>query len=304
MNRARALQILLTLPLSSGASAAAWVLLLAPRTAEAAERASLAGVVTHEQTKERIPNALILLQCSCLQGEMQAYTNENGLYAFTGLPSGTYTVQAFAGKANINKVIEIPRAAKLRANFLLDPNDAIVRDIVIRRLPTTAKVGTSVSMEDIRNIPIGQAPGRDWTQAAEVSSTVGHDARGLTIAGTTSAESNYTVDGVRVTSPSFGSVGASIVQDFLSEVEVQESGYDAEFGNAAGGQVNARRISGTNKVRGTARFSYTPRLAQPRFILATDNAVRAIEVPDYILQGAVTASGPIIKDRLFWSVGL
>ncbi len=44
-------------------------------------------------------------------------------------------------------------------------------------------------------------------------------------------------------------------------------------------------------------------MAQPRFILATDNALRAVEVPDYVMQGVVAMSGPIIKDKLFWTAG-
>lgn len=311
MNRARSLKnLFLTLPLSLGlpvvGTAAAGVLLLAPQSAQAAENGSISGVVTNEKTGDRMANAIVVLQCNCLQGTREATTNANGLYAFQSLPPGTYTIQVLAGQADVSKVTTLPRGAKFRANFKIDPNNEFKRTIRVK--PVAVKqdtsVGQSISMDEFKNIPVGETAGRDFTQVVEASATASRDSAGISLAGTTSAESKYTVEGANVNNPSFGTVGASIVQEFIEEVEVQESGYEAEYGGAAGGQVSARRISGSNKVRGVARFTYTPRLAQPRFILATDNAVRAVEVPDYLLQGVVAASGPIIKDKLFWSAAV
>ena len=282
------------------------VTLVAPQTAHAADTGTISGVVTNQKTKERIPNALVVLQCTCLQGTRETQTNDNGLYAFRNLPPGTYTIQVLAGQADVSKVTTLPRGAKFRADFTMDPNNEFKRVVRVKANPVKqgTSVGRTVSMEEFRNVPIGSNTGRDFTQVVESSATASQDSAGISLAGTTSAESKYTVEGANVNNPSFGTVGASIVQEFIEEVEVQESGYEAEFGGAAGGQVSARRVSGTNKVRGIARFTYTPRLARPRFILATDNAVRATETPDYLLQGVVSASGPIIKDRLFWSAGI
>ncbi|MEM9454290.1 MAG: TonB-dependent receptor [Myxococcota bacterium] len=164
--------------------------------------------------------------------------------------------------------------------------------------------GSSVGMQQMRNIPVGSTTGRDFTQVIEISPTASRDAAGISLAGTTGAESRYTVEGATINNPAFGTVGASIVQEFVEEIEVQESGYDAQFGGASGGQIAVRRFSGSNIVRGVARFTFTPRLASPRFILDTDNAVRTTETPDFVMQGVVAASGPILKDRLFWSAGI
>ena len=310
MTRARLLNsFVLTLPLSVMGplvgTAVAGALLLAPQSAQAADEAVLSGVVTHANTGKRIPGALVILQCNCLQGTREFTTTQNGLYAFKALPPGTYTIQVLKGGADISKVVTVPRSAKFRANFKIDPDDEITKTIVIKPLiKQDTSVTTSMSMDDFHNIPVGDSTGRDWTDVAEASATVNKGPAGLQIAGTDGASSKYVVDGMNANDPSFGTVGASIVQEFIEDVEVQESGYAAEFGGASGGQVTARRVSGTNKIRGVARFTYTPRLAQPRFILATDNAVRAIEVPDYLLQGVVVASGPIIEDKLFWSAGV
>ncbi len=279
--------------------------LLASSTAHAASGGTISGVVTNAKTKEPQTRALVILQCACLQGSREMQTNEEGLFAFRDLPPGTYTVQVLAGEADVSKVAELPRGAKLRANFLVDLDDEITRVI---QVGPPVKQGTSsgrlLDMKDFEKIPIGNSTSRDWTQVVESSPTVSRDAAGLSIGGTTGAESKYVVEGANVNNPAFGTVGASIVQEFVEVVEVQEAGYEAEFGGVSGGQVSARRISGTNTTRGVARFTYTPRLAAPRFIQATDSAVRATETPDFNMQGVVVASGPIIKDKLFWSAGI
>lgn len=81
-------------------------LLLAP--SDSGHHGVISGRVTHSETKEPIPNALVLLQCSCLQGMRETQTNTHGLYVFRGLPAGTYTIQVLAGVADVSKVVTLP----------------------------------------------------------------------------------------------------------------------------------------------------------------------------------------------------
>lgn len=48
----------------------------------------------------------------------------------------------------------------------------------------------------------------------------------------------------------------------------------------------------------------TPRFAQPRFIAATDESLRVASVPNVEGEGVFTLTGPIIKDKLFFAVGV
>jgi hypothetical protein len=68
--------------------------------------------------------------------------------------------------------------------------------------------------------------------------------------------------------------------------------------------VRARRIGGTNKFRGTVLLRFSPRVALPRFVAQTDEALRVAEVRDYEGQGVFTLSGPIVKDKLFFAFGV
>ncbi|MEX1362389.1 MAG: carboxypeptidase-like regulatory domain-containing protein [Nannocystaceae bacterium] len=92
---------------------------------------SISGVIIDTNRKVRIPNALVVLQSSALQGTRETQTNDQGLYAFRELPPGTYTIHVFAGHADVSKVTTLPDGAHFRANFTLDPQ----RDPIVCRLP-------------------------------------------------------------------------------------------------------------------------------------------------------------------------
>ncbi len=80
----------------------------------------------------------------------------------------------------------------------------------------------------------------------------------------------------------------------VEEMQVLANGYSAEFGRAAGGQVNVVLKSGTNEFHGSGLFYYRTRDLQARPSLAATNPQRTWN------DAAFTLGGPIIKDRLFF----
>ncbi|MBL9102874.1 MAG: TonB-dependent receptor [Myxococcales bacterium] len=277
---------------------------MAPNFAAAASDVTISGVVTDTKTGEKINGALVILQCTCLQGQREMQTNAEGLYSFRNLPQGKYTVQVLFGQANVNKSMDVPPGAKFRANFSIDPNNKFRIDVdVVSKIRADTSTVTKVKMDEIRSVPVG-GTSRDFTAVVDLAPTASRDQAGIRLAGTTGAESKYVVDGANTTSPAFGTVSTTIVQEFIEDVEVIEAGYDAEFSGAAGGIVRARRVGGTNKFRGQVLLRFSPRVALPRFIADTDEALRVAEVMDYEGQGVFTLSGPIVKDKLFFSIGV
>ncbi|MCA9705750.1 MAG: carboxypeptidase regulatory-like domain-containing protein [Myxococcales bacterium] len=83
-------------------------LLSVPVAAPAHHRGEISGVVTNRETGERIAGALVILQCTCLKAPLETQTSAQGLYRFTRLPAGVYTVQVLAGQADVSKVITLP----------------------------------------------------------------------------------------------------------------------------------------------------------------------------------------------------
>ncbi len=151
---------------------------------------TISGVVTHAKTKERVEGALVILRCTSEQEARETTTNANGLYAFRNVPGGgNCTVQVLAGMADVSKVVALPAGAKFRANFSLDPAKEFRREVVIKAQPVEQKtaVGRTVSMEEFRNIPVGNSTSRDFTQVVESSATASRNAAGISLAGTTGA---------------------------------------------------------------------------------------------------------------------
>ncbi len=269
------------------------------------QQGEIVGIVVDKSTGGEIEGALVLLQCACIQGTREASTDGLGRFRFTELPPGNYTVQVLYGEANSAQVTELPRGARFRARFLIDPSDALKRVVVVRAnaVRSDANASTHVDLDAARDVPVGGGS-RDFTAVVDLAPTATADAAGIRLSGTGGDESKYSVDGANVTNPSFGTVGATIVQEFIQTVEVSEAGFDAEFGGASGGLVQARRRRGSNELRGQAVVRYSPRLAQPRLITETDEALRASVFADHAFQGVVTLTGPLVRDRLFFAVGV
>jgi Carboxypeptidase regulatory-like domain len=75
----------------------------------------------------------------------------------------------------------------------------------------------------------------------------------VTAAGVRTNQNNYTIDGVGVTSVSWG--GSSVItpnEDSVKEVKIISNNYDAENGRYAGGQVQVISANGTNEFHGSA----------------------------------------------------
>ena len=163
------------------------VVAMAPNFAQAASDATISGVVTDSKTGEKIANALVIVQCSCLQGQREMTTNADGLYTFRNLPQGKYTVQVLVGQANVNKSMDVPAGAKFRANFSVDPDNKFTINVeVVSKVRNDGANVTRVKMSEVKDIPVG-GTSRDFTAVVEVAPTATRDAAGIRLAGTTGA---------------------------------------------------------------------------------------------------------------------
>lgn len=84
--------------------------------------ARVAGIVRDQDSERSIAGALVILQCTCLQGARETTTDAAGLYVFRNLPPGKYTVQVLFNDANVNKTFELPPETAMRVHFRIDPD--------------------------------------------------------------------------------------------------------------------------------------------------------------------------------------
>lgn len=230
------------------------------------------GVVRHSETREPIDQALVVLQCSCLEQTLERATNSRGGYQFAGLVPGMYTVNVLSGQADVSKMITLGPAAHARVDVSLDPKAEFRRTIRVdsrrahrRRkrggdmmsadsfaqrgsLPvpqgvkapppppppplekpepedvdgyddggpseedqpatpepdaivTETSVGRTITMEEMRNIPVGNASSRDFTAVVESAPTASRDSAGIMLGGSTGNESVYLTDGAIIPIP-------------------------------------------------------------------------------------------------------
>jgi hypothetical protein len=79
----------------------------------------ISGIVS-DRSGAPVANAVVILMSSALTHELELLTNDRGIYSFKDLPPGHYTIQVFAGKANVSKIVTMPQDARFRAHFAVD----------------------------------------------------------------------------------------------------------------------------------------------------------------------------------------
>jgi hypothetical protein len=294
----------LSLSLSAPSLAALWS--MTPNAAQAAASGRIQGVVKDKDGKP-IAEAQVMIQCNCFEGERTVETNARGIFVFRNLPAGEYTVQAFGGNQTGSSQFSLTPSATRQVDFELD-DSGIVRVIPVEKImarPGQSDSENEFETEDVRGIQAGDEIENDGWQTAKMDSGVTEGSGGgIRIGASTVAEQNYELDDSSAKDPVTGAVAISVITPFLESISVRSGGYDAEFGGASGGQIAARRVTGNDEVRGSAGIRFTPTLAQPRFITGTDEALRVTQVQDFGASAWAVVSGPIVKEKLHYTVGL
>jgi hypothetical protein len=175
------------------------------------------------------------------------------------------------------------------------------------------EVSQTVTQEYVANLPVN---GRRWDNFVLLTPNVAPDSNSglVSYRGISGLYNTNLVDGVSNQQALFAeargrATGSPYVfsQDSIKEFESSVSGYSAEFGGAAGGQVNAITKSGSNTLHGDL-FYY---LRYPA-LNALDpyskwsalhnggNAALLTQTTHQQQQFGGSVGGPIIKDKLFY----
>jgi hypothetical protein len=231
-------------------------------------QAGLQGTVKDPQGLA-VSKATIEVTGTALIGSKKAETDSSGYYRFANLPPGDYTITITAPNFKVMKLTGV----KLSAGALptIDPKlevgaieqvvevsgDAPMVDV------TTSKVQTTVTKEELDGIPKGRsfqsvipfAPGARQEPLASRREDSGR-LNGFQIDGASDSENVYMSEGLNTTNIQDGGVGrANVPFEFVQEVQVKTSSFEAEFGGALGGVINVVQKRGGPKWHGSA-FGY------------------------------------------------
>lgn len=232
-------------------------------------------------------------------------TDSNGSFRIPQLPTGTYTfeirAEGFETFVDEAVVISTGRSAnQFTLTKLGGENEILV--MAGRTQIVDFERNTTGAVLEIGELATRVPVARDVTSVVLLApgTTRGDSAFGNlpNISGASVAENAYYVNGLNITEFREGLGAVVIPFEFYQTVEVKSGGYAAEFGRATGGIINAVTKSGSNEFHAGVLVNYEPDWlkSNARDTVFSENSR---EEADRI-NTTFHASGPIIKDRLFF----
>lgn len=259
-----------------------------------------------------IANATVVAKSNTQGFERSATTDSSGSYRIPQIPAGSYTftVSGPNGGSFIDPGVNLTQDSsgntfELAATSSAATDSKTAGEIVVtgRRVRVAdferTTTGMVINVADLASrVPVA----RDISSVVQLSPGTTQGDAGFgnlpNIAGSSVAENAFFLNGLNITNFRTGLGAVTIPFDFYQAVEVKNGGFQAEFGRATGGVVNATTKSGGNEFHGNVLFNWTPDSlrSKQRNTLTQDNDADERDRTDTVME----LSGPIIKDRLFF----
>jgi hypothetical protein len=270
-----------------------------------------------------IPGATITVTGTNVGFHQTHTANGDGFYRIERVPPGKYkiTVGAISGFAEttVETQVVVEKTTPVDITLGITGSENVVEvgadplGVVVDT--TDSKVQTNITSELIEKLPTGTS----FSSVLKVSPGTRSEALtgGFTVDGASKAENAFILDGQEVTSYRYGTLDAvnNIPTALVKEVQVKNSGFEAEHGGASGAVVSVITKSGSDTFHGefgtqisSSKFQPNNRFS-PSLYRSSTYAVGqfyAIQQPkDPYRQIDPTASlgGPIIKRHL-WFYGI
>lgn len=284
-----------------------FVLLVLALPAAMFAQANAVDAVAHgyifDASNSAIPNAHVVLTNTATGISMETVTDSNGYYRFPLAHVGSYTLTfsaaGFQKVVRKNVVLNVGQEARLDAVL---PVGNAVEAVVVEGSSDVMDTGTStigavLDHQEVENLPIVArqvynflllSPGVIGMPTSTFSTTQ------FSFGG--NERSQWNLDGLDDTQHG-GSRQIRLIivtPEAVAQTQTLSSGYSAEFGRAAGGQINVILKSGTNAFHGSALGQWRPKDMQAIPTLQKVQPNRSWD------DEAFTLGGPILKNKLFF----
>jgi hypothetical protein len=269
-----------------------------------------------------IPKASVEVAGPALIGTKKLETDTAGYYRFSNLPPGNYMITVTAtGFRAAKQPVELATGHLPTIDIRLEVGTSTETIEVSASSGlvdvSQSKVQTNVGEAALMNLPtlslsyqsvIAFAPG------ARSEPLQG----GYQINGASNSENAYLVEGQETASILNGASAANVPMDFIQEVQIKSSGFEAQYGGALGGVVNVIQKHGSNEWHGSvftyysgdrANASPNPnQIRNPGFAANYNGNVRLDQPLEYyypvkdhsrVVDPGFTLGGSLIKDRLW-----
>ena len=239
----------------------------------------------------------------------------NGFFRADTLTTGgpysiTATADGFEGQTVEDVNINLQGNSQLQFTLTASADGGIIVVTGTRARLTQLAIGpgSSLGAEELENFPTISRDIRDFIRIDPRVSLdrSGDDVDRISCLGGNDRSNAFTVDGI-LQSDVFGLNGTPFASrnslplpfDVIAETSVEFAPFDVQYGAFTGCAINVVTKSGQNEFHGSAFFTYTSDSLQGSSISGTDFT----PAPYNEYRWGATLSGPIIKDRLFFSLG-
>ncbi len=244
--------------------ALAWTMMPAAFAQETT--AGIQGYVK-DQSGAVIAGATVEVSSPALIGEKKLQTDQSGYYRFANLPIGTYTLLATAPGFRTFKLENITLATGRLPSIDMTLEVGVATEVVevSSAAPLVdvaqSKVQTNITQDILEMVPKGRsfqsviamAPG---ARSEPLQGGANTGAVGYQIDGATNAENAYLVEGQETANIQTGASNTNVPMEFIQEVQIKSSGFEAEYGGALGGVVNVVQKRGSNSWHGSVLVNY------------------------------------------------
>ncbi len=242
------------------------------------------------------------------RGVTKSEAVRNGEFRFDGLNPGQYEVRVISnGSAVDTETVNVRLAGTV--TIAMATTAAAIEEIVttgtrMAAIDTSiAESGLVISADELLELPVQRdlasvallAPGTTRGDY-RFTGTAGGGAGNVAFSGASIAENTSFINGLNTTNFRTGVGFSQVPFEFYETLQVKTGGYSAKYGRSTGGVMNARTKSGSNEWKfGTNVYYETDLDTVPNTFLANNDQD---ENSDTNID--IYASGPILKDRLFF----
>ncbi len=287
-------------------------------SAQLFSKGSISGTVM-DSTGAVVPDAKVTVTSAA--GSRDTTSGPDGSFVILAVEPGKYTVKVEKDGFKTAEAKDVDVRLNERANIQikLEPG-ALTQTVEVTEAsigvdPSTTTSGGSITSSIFTSAPVGRNITDIPYLVAGVNDSLGVGQANPSISGATGFENLYIVNGVNITNAGygaigtysnvFGSLGSGVQFDFVKEVQVKTSGFEAQYGQALGGVVNMITKGGSNALHGGAYFYLAPQQLeaqrrQPN-VQRFNRGTEQIGQSNFDFGGEV--GGYLVKDRVFWYGG-
>src|SRR5258705_8900347 len=206
------------------------------------QRGSIEGLVK-DSSGAVLPGVTVEARSPAMVGVTTVVTDGTGVYRFPSLPPGRYEItaalQGFGPARTSGVQLELGQVLKVG---LVMSVGGLSESVQVKGETPLIDVKQNAAGANIQSEVIDRIPkGRAFTAVATSAPGIDNEPRnsGIQIDGASGADNRFVIDGVDTTNLARGTSNKVLRPDFIQEIQVKASGYNAEYRAPIGGGVSA-----------------------------------------------------------------